>query len=500
MTDQWPILSTVTFLPLFGALLILVIKDEGEAARRNIRNVAFLTSLFVFVLSLIIWAGFDPAKAGFQMTEQTGWLGRGISYHMGVDGISVLFVVLAAFLMPVAILASWNNVQSRLKDYMIAFLILETMIIGTFCALDALLFYVFFEGSLIPMFIIIGVWGGENRVYAAMKFFLYTLLGSLLMLVGLMVMYWQAGTLDIPALLAYKFPAHLQTWLFLAFLASFAVKLPMWPVHTWLPNAHGQAPIAGTVMLAGILLKFGGYGFLRFSLPMFPLASHYFAPLMFTLAVIAIIYISLVALAQKDMKMVIAYSSVAHIAYVPLGVFSGTIAGVEGAVFQMLSHGLVASALFLCVGVVYDQTHSRQISAYGGIAANMPRYATVMMIFTMANLGLPGTSGFIGEFLTIIGVFQVNTWIAVLATIGVILSAAYMLYFYRRIIFGALTRESLKSLLDLSAREKCILYPLAVLIIFFGLYPAPILTAVHQSVELLVNNYQQALLAGAALK
>jgi len=495
MTEQWPILSTATFLPLFGALLILVIKDEGEAAKRNIHNVAFLTSLFVFLLSLIIWAAFDPAKAGFQMTEQTGWLGSGLGYHMGVDGISVLFVVLAAFLMPIAILASRNSVKDRLKEYMIAFLILETMVIGTFCALNTLLFYVFFEGSLIPMFLIIGVWGGQDRVYAALKFFLYTLLGSLLMLVGIMVMYWQTGTLDIPTLLAYKFPAHMQTWLFLAFMASFAVKLPLWPLHSWLPSAHGQAPMAGTVMLAGILLKFGGYGFLRFSLPMFPLASHYFAPLMFALAVIAIIYISLVALTQKDMKMVIAYSSVAHIAYVPLGVFSGTVIGVEGAIFQMLSHGLVASALFLCVGVIYDQTHSRQIADYGGLAANMPRYATVMLIFTMANLGLPGTSGFIGEFLTILGAYQVSSWVAFLAATGIILSAAYMLYFYRRVIFGALTRESLKALLDLSAREKCMLYPLAVLIIFFGIYPAPILNVLHQSVELLVNNYQHALSA-----
>jgi len=493
MTDQWPILSTLTFLPLFGALLILVIKDEGEAAKRNIRNVALLTSLFVFILTLIMWAGFDKNNPGFQWREQIDWLGEGIGYHLGVDGLSVLFVVLAAFLMPFAILASRYSVKERLKEYMVAFLILETTIIGAFCALNALLFYIFFEGSLIPIFLIIGVWGGPHRAAAALKFFLYTLLGSLLMLVGLMAIYWQAGTLDIPVLLNYHFPVTMQIWLWLAFFASFAVKLPMFPVHTWLPDTYVQAPTAGTLMLSGILLKFGGYGFLRFSLPMFPLASAKFAPLIFALSVIAIIYMSLIALVQKDMKRLIAYSSVAHIGYVTMGIFAADIEAVEGAVFQMLSHGLVAPALFLSVGLLYERMRTGEISAYGGLVNNMPKFAAVFMIFTMANIGLPGTTGFIGEFLTLIGTFKEHSWVALFAATGIILSAAYMLYLYRYIIFGSLSRESLKSLLDLSTREKCLLYPLAGLIIFFGIYPAPLLNMLHGSVELLVNNYQQAL-------
>lgn len=499
MTDQWPILSTVTFLPLFGALLILQIKDDSEAAKRNIRNVAFLTTLFVFILSLVIWTGFDMETAGFQMEEKIGWFGGGISYHMGVDGISVLFVVLSAFLMPFCVLASWETVKDRLKEYMIAFLILETMIIGVFCALDAVLFYIFFEGSLIPMFIIIGVWGGPRRVYASLKFFLYTLLGSLLMLVAIMAMYWQAGTLDIPTLLSHKFPAHMQIWLWFAFLASFAVKMPMWPVHTWLPDAHVEAPTAGSVILAGVLLKLGGYGFLRFSLPMFPLASAEFAPLIFALSVIAIVYTSLVALVQTDMKKLIAYSSVAHMGYVTMGIFAANVQGVEGAIFQMLSHGIVSAALFLCVGVIYDRMHTREIAAFGGLVNNMPKYATVFLIFTMANIGLPGTSGFLGEFLTLIGVFRVNSWVAVIATTGVILSAAYALYLYRRVIFGTLDKENLKALLDLSLREKFILYPMIALTVFFGIYPAPILNIIHRSVEALVNNYNKVVLAQAGM-
>lgn len=491
MTD-WPILSTVTFLPLVGAFLILLIRDDSEAARRNIRNVAFLTTIFVFALSLVIWAGFDNSNAGFQMVEKHAWFGEGISYHMGVDGISMLFVVLTAFLMPFCILASWKSVDFRVKEYMVAFLILETLVIGVFCALDMFLFYVFFEASLIPMFIIIGVWGGQRRVYASIKFFLYTLLGSVLMLIAMMAMYFTAGTMDIPTLLTYNFPASMQTWLWLAFFASFAVKMPMWPVHTWLPDAHVEAPTAGSVILAGILLKLGGYGFLRFSLPMFPLASADFAPFVFWLSVIAIVYTSLVALVQTDIKKLIAYSSVAHMGYVTMGIFAANAQGVQGALFQMLSHGIVSGALFLCVGVVYDRMHTREISAYGGLVNNMPKYAVVFLILTMANVGLPGTSGFIGEFLTLFGVFQANTWIAVIATTGVILSAAYALYLYRRVIFGALDKESLKALLDLSPREKAILYPLVILTIFFGVYPVPVFDATASAVDALVTNYNAA--------
>ncbi|HWD13605.1 NADH-quinone oxidoreductase subunit M [Pseudochrobactrum sp. sp1633] len=491
MTD-WPILSTVTFLPLVGAFLILLIRDDSEAARRNIRNVALLTTIFVFALSLVIWAGFDNSNSGFQMVEKHAWFGEGISYHMGVDGISMLFVVLTAFLMPFCILASWKSVDFRVKEYMVAFLILEALVIGVFCALDMFLFYVFFEASLIPMFIIIGVWGGQRRVYASLKFFLYTLLGSVLMLIAMMAMYFTAGTMDIPTLLAYDFPASMQTWLWLAFFASFAVKMPMWPVHTWLPDAHVEAPTAGSVILAGILLKLGGYGFLRFSLPMFPLASADFAPFVFWLSVIAIVYTSLVALVQTDIKKLIAYSSVAHMGYVTMGIFAANVQGVQGALFQMLSHGIISGGLFLCVGVVYDRMHTRDISAYGGLVNNMPKYAVVFLILTMANVGLPGTSGFIGEFLTLFGVFQANTWIAVIATTGVILSAAYALYLYRRVIFGALDKESLKALLDLSPREKAILYPLVILTIFFGVYPVPVFDATASAVDALVTNYNAA--------
>ncbi|ABQ61522.1 hypothetical protein H721_00830 [Brucella ovis IntaBari-2006-46-332] len=497
MTD-WPILSTVTFLPLVGALLILLIKDDSEASRRNIRNVALLTTVFVFILSLVVWAGFDNSNPGFQMVEELDWMGSGISYHMGVDGISVLFVVLSAFLMPFCILASWVSVEKRVKEYMIAFLILETLMIGVFCALDLFLFYVFFEASLIPMFIIIGVWGGKRRVYASLKFFLYTLLGSVLMLIAIMAMYWQAGTMNIVELLQYNFPASMQTWLWLAFFASFAVKMPMWPVHTWLPDAHVEAPTAGSVILAGILLKLGGYGFIRFSLPMFPLASADFAPFIFTLSVVAIIYTSLVAMVQEDMKKLIAYSSVAHMAYVTMGIFAANEQGLQGAIFQMLSHGIVSGALFLCVGVIYDRMHTREIAAFGGLVNKMSKYAVAFLIFTMANVGLPGTSGFIGEFLTLFGVFRVNTWVALFATTGVILSAAYALWLYRKVIFGALDKESLKALLDLSPREKLILYPLVALTIFFGVYPTPVFNATAGAVNALIQHYDAALAANAS--
>ncbi len=496
----WPILSTVTFLPLVGAALIFFIRDDSELARRNIRNVALLTTLFTFVLSLGIWIGFDDTQAGFQFVERADWLGvGGISYYMGVDGISMLFVILTTFLMPICILASWESITARVKDYMIAFLVLETLVIGVFCALDIVLFYVFFEGSLIPMFLIIGVWGGKRRVYASYKFFLYTFLGSVLMLVALMAMYWTAGTTAIPDLLAHDFPAGMQTWLWLAFFASFAVKMPMWPVHTWLPDAHVEAPTAGSVILAGILLKLGGYGFIRFSLPMFPLASADFAPLVYTLSVIAIIYTSLVALMQDDIKKLIAYSSVAHMGFVTMGIFAGNAQGVEGAIFQMLSHGLISGALFLCVGVIYDRMHTREIAAYGGLVNRMPAYATVFLILTMANVGLPGTSGFVGEFLTLIGVYQANSWVAIFAATGVILSAAYALWVYRRVVFGTLDKESLQNILDLSRREKAMLYPLVALVIFFGVYPMPVFNVTAASVEQLLNGYHSAIEAVSAV-
>ena len=485
--SDWPILSLVTFLPLVGAALILFIKDEGYG-RRNIRNVALLTTVFTFIFSLFIWAGFDNSARGFQMVEEAEWLGGGISYRMGVDGISMLFVILTTFLMPIAILASWESVEKRVKEYMIAFLILEALMIGVFCALDLVVFYVFFEAGLIPMFIIIGVWGGKRRVYASFKFFLYTLLGSVLMLLAIMAMYWEAGTTSIPDLLAYDFPASMQTWLWLAFFASFAVKMPMWPVHTWLPDAHVEAPTAGSVILAAILLKMGGYGFLRFSLPMFPVASEEFQSFVFTLSVVAIVYTSLVALRQEDIKKLIAYSSVAHMGYVTMGIFAMNTQGVEGAIFQMISHGFVSGALFLCVGVVYDRMHTREIAAYGGLVNNMPKYAVVFMIFTMANVGLPGTSGFIGEFLTLLGVFRVNTWVAFFATTGVVLSAAYALWLYRRVVFGKLDKEALKGMLDLSTREKVIIYPLVALTILFGVYPAPIFDVTSVSVNALIND------------
>jgi NADH-quinone oxidoreductase subunit M len=489
---DWSLLSTVTFIPLIGVLVLLFLKDDTETGRRNIRNVALLVTVFTFVLSLFIWRNFDNSTSDFQMVEKMDWLGSGISYHLGVDGISMLFVILTTFLMPLCVLASWTSIQTRLRDYMIAFLILETLMIGVFVALDIVLFYVFFEAGLIPMFIIIGVWGGKRRVYASFKFFLYTLLGSVLMLLAIMAMYWQAGTTDMTKLLEFDFPVSMQTWLWLAFFASFAVKMPMWPVHTWLPDAHVEAPTAGSVILAGVLLKLGGYGLIRFSLAMFPVASADFAPYVFALSAIAIVYTSLVAMMQTDIKKLIAYSSVAHMGFVTMGIFAANEQGVQGAIFQMLSHGLISGALFLCVGVVYDRMHTREIAAYGGLVNNMPKYAVAFMIFTMANVGLPGTSGFVGEFLVLIGVFQVSTWTAMVATTGVILSAAYALWLYRRVIFGALEKENLKALLDLSSREKIILYPLVALVLLFGVYPMPIFDATAASVEALVSQYNVA--------
>src|SRR5882672_4916801 len=492
----WPILSVVTFLPAVGALLIYLIRGDDEAARRNARWVALWTTLVTFAVSLLLVWRFDPAVSDFQFVEKTSWLANGITYHMGVDGISLPFVILTTALMPFCIIASWKSITMRVREYMMAFLLLETLMVGTFSALDLVLFYLFFEGGLIPMFLIIGVWGGPRRVYASFKFFLYTLAGSVLMLLAIMAMYWQSGTTDIPTLLRYAFPREMQPWLWIAFFASFAVKLPMWPVHTWLPDAHVEAPTAGSVILAAILLKMGGYGFLRFSLPMFPFASHDFAPFVFALSVIAIIYTSLVALVQEDMKKLIAYSSVAHMGFVTMGIFAATSQGVAGGIFQMVSHGVVSAALFLCVGVVYDRMHSREISTYGGLVNRMPVYAAVFMLFTMANVGLPGTSGFVGEFMTLLGTFRVNITVASLATLGVILSACYALWLYRKVVLGRLDKPSLATITDMGWREIAIFTPLIVLTLLLGFYPKPVLDMSAASVTALLDNYQHAL--GAA--
>jgi NADH-quinone oxidoreductase subunit M len=489
--SDWPLLSIVTFLPLAGALWIFLIPGEGTAVARNARWVALHTSLITLVVSLFIWFGFDRSSADFQFVERLAWMpDYGISYHMGVDGISMMFVLLSTILTPICILASWEAIQVRVKEYMIAFLVLETLMVGTFCALDFVAFYMFFEGVLIPMFLIIGVWGGPRRVYSAFKFFLYTLLGSVLLLLALLAMYLEVGTTDIPTLMAHDFPPGMQTWLWLAFLASFAVKVPMWPVHTWLPDAHVEAPTAGSVILAGVLLKIGGYGFLRFSLPMLPIASAEFTPLIFTLSIIAVIYTSLVALAQEDMKKLIAYSSVAHMGFVTAGIFTPNLQGMQGALFQMLSHGIVSAALFLCVGVVYDRMHSRDIATYGGLVHRMPAYAAVFMVFMLASVGLPGTSGFIGEFLVMTGTFQVNTWVAALITTGIILGAAYMLWLYRRVIFGELTKDSLKNILDLNPREVLVFAPLVALVLWMGIYPSSFLAVMEPSVGKLIQQYQ----------
>jgi NADH-quinone oxidoreductase subunit M len=489
------ILSGVIFLPLVGAAFILCLRGDDAAIRSNIRFAALIATSATFLLALIAWQRFDMTEGGFQLVEQKAWFGPTILYKLGVDGISMPFVLLTTFLTPICILASWQSIETRLREYMIAFLVLETLMVGVFCALDLVLFYLFFEGGLIPMFLIIGIWGGKRRVYAAFKFFLYTLLGSLLMLIAIMAMYWVAGTTDITVLLHTSFPPAMQKWLWLAFFASFAVKLPMWPVHTWLPDAHVEAPTAGSVLLAAILLKMGGYGFVRFSLPMFPIASAYFAPFVNALSIIAIIYTSLVALVQEDMKKLIAYSSVAHMGFVTIGLFTASQQGIQGAVFQMVSHGFVSGALFLCVGVIYDRMHTREIAAYGGLVHRMPLYATVFMIFTLANVGLPGTSGFVGEFLTLLASFAANTWVALLATTGIILSVAYSLYLYRRIIFGVLEKPTLATIADLSGRELTILTPLVLLVLYYGLHPGSVLDLCAASVAAVKNNYDTAIAA-----
>ena len=500
------LLSIITFTPLVAAVILAVfLRGEDADAQRNARWLAFIATSATFLISLILLFQFDPRNTGFKFVEEREWI-FGLTYKMGVDGISVLFVMLTTFLMPITIAACWT-VTHRVKEYMIGFLVLETMMIGVFTALDLVLFYLFFEAGLIPMFLIIGIWGGKERIYAAFKFFLYTFLGSVLMLVAMIAMYVDAGTTDIELLLRHEFSAGtievmgwqivggLQTLLFLAFFASFAVKMPMWPVHTWLPDAHVQAPTAGSVVLAAILLKLGGYGFIRFSLPMFPVASDIWAPLVLWLSAIAIVYTSLVALVQEDMKKLIAYSSVAHMGFVTMGIFAANQQGVDGAIFQMISHGFISGALFLCVGVIYDRMHTREIAAYGGLVNRMPVYAAVFMLFTMANVGLPGTSGFVGEFLTIMGVFQVNTWVALLAASGVILSAAYALWLYRRVVFGDLIKESLKTIKDMDRREKATFAPLVAMTLILGVYPSLVTDITGPAVAALVADMQTALAA-----
>ena len=491
---DFPILSLLTFLPLVGVFFILLIRGDEARVALNAKRVALYTTIFNFILSLYLLFNFNGSSAEFQFSETVEWFpALGIQYRMGVDGISLFFVMLSTFLTPICILASWNSIKKRVKEYMIAFLILEMFMIGTFCALDAVLFYVFFEGVLIPMFIIIGVWGGPRRVYSAFKFFLYTLLGSVLMLIALLALYLHAGTSDIPTLMDTAIDYNMQYWLFLAFFASFAVKMPMWPVHTWLPDAHVEAPTAGSVILAGVLLKMGGYGFLRFSLPMFPEATEYFAPMIMWLSVIAIIYTSLVALVQEDMKKLIAYSSVAHMGFVTLGIFSVTTQGLDGAVFQMLSHGIISAALFLCVGVVYDRLHTREISRYGGLVKNMPKYATVFMVLMLGSVGLPGTSGFVGEFLTLMGAFQVNTWVAAFATTGIVFGAAYMLVLYRRVIFGEQKNKDAAAMSDLNRTEYICLVPLVLMVIWLGVYPNYVMDKVSPSIQKLIGQYEMGL-------
>ncbi|MDC0458282.1 NADH-quinone oxidoreductase subunit M [Alphaproteobacteria bacterium] len=489
MLDKWPILSIVTFLPLAGVLFLLMIKGDEKTVAQNSRFVAMWVSGFTFLVSLPLLIGFDSSVTGYQFEEKAVWLaGTGIGYHMGVDGISMPFVLLSTLLTPLSILASWRAITNRVREYMIAFLVLETMMVGMFVSLDMLMFYLFFEAVLIPMFLIIGIWGGPRRVYAAFKFFLYTLLGSVLMLVCMLVMYVDAGTTDIPALTAHEFAGSMQTWLFLGFLASFAVKVPMWPVHTWLPDAHVEAPTAGSMILAGVLLKMGGYGFLRFSLPMFPLASEFFAPLIFTLSIIAVIYASLVALAQSDMKKMIAYSSVAHMGFVTIGIFTMTEQGIAGAMFQMISHGLVSSALFFSVGVVYDRLHTREISAYGGVAAVMPRYAVFFMFMMLASVGLPGTSGFVGEMLVLVGAWHASSWVAFFTATGLVLGATYMLWLYRRIMFGAIVNDQVKAMEPMHMREFSIFLPLTFLVLLFGVYPMALLDVMAVSIQFVLDS------------
>ncbi len=485
---NFPILSTVIFLPLLGSFFIFISKNVNN--NKNAIYTSLFTSLANFFLVLFLWYSFDKNYSGFQFIEESNWLSGLIKFKLGIDGISILFIVLTAFITPICILSCVNSVNKRIKEFLIAILVLETFMIGVFCSLDLLVFYLFFEAGLIPMFLIIGVWGGPKRVYSAFKFFLYTLLGSVLMLVAIIVIYWTTGTTDLVLINEVKIPKELQYILWLAFFSSFAVKMPMWPVHTWLPDAHVEAPTAGSVILAAILLKMAGYGFLRFSIPFFPVASEYFTPLIFSLSIIAIIYTSLVALMQDDMKKLIAYSSVAHMGYVTLGIFTFTKQGIEGSIFQMISHGLISAALFLCVGVLYDRIHSRAIATYGGVVSYMPKYSFLFIIFVLAALGLPGTTGFLGEFLVLLGIFQKSYLVAMLASLGVILGAAYMLWLAKRVIFGEVTNSKIKEIKDLNTIELSILLTLAAAVLIFGFYPQPIIDTMKLSVDNLIYNYQ----------
>lgn len=487
---DFPILSILTLLPLVGVLFLLFVKGDDERVGRNAKFTALYTSVFTFIVSLYMFSFYDTSLGGLQLVETHEWFEPlGIQYQMGVDGLSIFFILLATLLTPICILCSWESVKKRVREYMIAFLILETFMIGMFAAQDALLFYIFFEAVLIPMYIIIGVWGGPRRVYAAFKFFLYTLLGSVLMLIALLYLYYQAGTTEIVSLYGLNLPKGTQIWIFLAFFASFAVKVPMWPVHTWLPDAHVEAPTAGSVILAGVLLKMGGYGFLRFAVPIVPVGTEFFVPFIMTLSVIAIIYTSLVALVQKDMKKLIAYSSVAHMGYVTLGTFALNMQGLQGAVFQMLSHGVVSAALFLCVGVVYDRLHTRDMERYGGLVNIMPNYALVFMIFVLASVGLPGTSGFVGEFLSLAGGYQSSSLFGLLAGTGLVLGAAYMLWLYRKVIFGELINKDAAGMVDLSKREIAIFAPLIALVFFMGIYPSYFLDPMAPTMEIILNAY-----------
>ncbi len=487
---DFPILSTLIFLPLVSSLFIFI--SRGQKNNNSAIYISLFSSLATFILSLFVWYSMDYTSADFQFLEEQSWINDFIKFKLGIDGISILFIVLTALITPICIISCINSVKDRVKEFLIAILILETFMIGVFCSLDLVIFYLFFEAGLIPMFLIIGVWGGPRRVYSAFKFFLFTLLGSVLMLVAIIAIYWITGTTDVTQIYEIKIPKEYQNLLWLAFFSSFAVKTPMWPVHTWLPDAHVEAPTAGSVILAAILLKMAGYGFLRFSLPMFPLASEFFTPLIFTLSIIAIIYTSLVALMQEDMKKLIAYSSVAHMGYVTLGIFTFTKQGIEGSVFQMISHGLISAALFLCVGVVYDRLHSRMISTYGGLVNYLPKYSFLFIVFALAGLGLPGTSGFLGEFLVLTGTFQKNYLVAMLATFGVVLGAAYMLWLTKRVIFGVTKNDQIKNLKDVNKSEMIMLGILAVLVIFFGFYPVPLMETLNVSVDNLINNYETA--------